>query len=206
MKFSYGSVVALALFSACTSLSKKTIVAESVETVQTTAQSSKTFSPQDYDAFMMAALDDQIEIVKSKIAEGYDVNYANEEKRTAIMLAAFNGHTDIIQLLLDAGANVSLVDMTNRSALMFACTGPFVEAVDLLIAAGADVNAIDSHEDWTPVMFAAGEGQIEVIKRLVAAGADINKVDVDGESAYDFAIKREHTETAAYLQSLAQQK
>lgn len=206
MKLSYGSVVALALFSACTSSPKKKTIAESVETVQTVVPSSKIFSPQEYDVFMMAALDNKIETVKSRIAEGYDVNYTNDEKRTAIMLAAFNGHTDIIQVLLDAGANISLVDLTNRSALMYACTGPFVEAVELLIAAGSDINAIDSHEDWTPVMFAAGEGQTEVVKLLVAAGADISKVDIDGQSAYDFAIIGEHTETAAYLQTLAQQK
>lgn len=206
-KVNYVLIPALVFTMSCNNTSKKSEAQNEKQPTEVEVPvASKTFSQDDYTIFLAAALEDQMEVVKEKLTAGIDVNYQDENRRTALMLAAFNGHVEIVKLLLEKGANVSLVDMTNRTALMFASTGPFVETVKLLLDAGSDVNGIDSHESWTPVMFAAGEGQLEVVKLLVKAGADISMVDVDGESSYDFALSRGHATTASYLKELAQAK
>lgn len=206
-KVNYVLLPALALAMSCTNTSKKTEnkVEKTVAPTETVAPSTS-FSQDDYTMFLAAALENQKEVIVEKLAAGIDVNYQDENNRTALMLASFNGHLEIVNLLIEKGANVAHVDLTNRSALMFACTGPFVETVKVLLEAGAEVNGIDNHENWTPIMFAAGEGQLEIIKVLLEAGADVTMVDVDGESSYDFALSNGHTATANFLKEIAQGK
>lgn len=208
MKKKYIPLFALALTVSCNSASKEKVQASSAvdKVEQVTASKVAAVTEADYESLMMAALENQMDVVKQLLNKGCEINHVDENKRTPLMMAAFNGHTEIVKFLLDNDANAQLVDDTNRSALMFASTGPFAETVKVLLAAGSDVNGTDSHENWTPVMFAAGEGQIEVVKILLAAGADITMVDVDGESAYDFAIANGHQDMAAFLKNLAQQK
>ncbi len=203
-------IASLIILSACNSKPKQTSEAHEAPVVKSQQlkaekpQASGALTREDYDAFLFASLENKIDIVKAEMAKGIDVNWANEEGRTALMLASFNGHTGIVKMLLDAGADCRMVDATNRSALMFACTGPFLETVKVLMQAGSEINGTDSHENWTPVMFAAGEGQLEVVKFLMESGADVTMVDVDGESAYDFAVSRGHATTADYLKEVAQ--
>ncbi len=200
-------IVTLVLMASCNNNPKKaTTAAKTPASQKTEVKVSKQFSPTDYQMFLGAALENQDSIVKANIAEGIDVNYADESKTTALMYAAYNGHTEIVKMLIDAGANVKMKNVNNRTALMLASSGPFVETVKLLLQYGAEVNAKDNHQDWTPVMFAAGEGQLEVAKVLVAAGADIMMLDIDGESSYDFALSKGYNEMAAYLKELAQEK
>lgn len=153
----------------------------------------------DHELYFQAALDGNKAIIEQAIKEGLDVNTIDSENRTALMLASFNGHTEIAKLLIENKANVNQLDKLNRSALMFASTGPFNSTVRLLLESGAKVNLADNVENWTAVMFAAGEGQLDVVKTLVDAGADLTMLDVDGESAYDFAVSKGHTEVANYI-------
>ncbi len=201
MKNIYFVAVAVLLLSACNNNAKRTekITCSTMSHIETKSP----ITQADYDTMLMAAFEDQIEILKNKIQAGANINHADTDGRTALMLAAFNGHIDVVDYLLDNGADCKKVDNTNRSALMFACTGPFLETVKHLISAGAEVNGMDSHEKWTPLMFAASEGQLEIIKFLLESGADVTMIDVDGESSYDFAISRGHDATAEYLKNVA---
>jgi ankyrin repeat protein len=82
---------------------------------------------------------------------------------------------------------------------MYASTGPFNETVSLLLKAGAETNLFDNEEHFTALMFAAAEGQAEVVQSLLKYGADKSLLDIDGESAYDFAMANGHTEVALLL-------
>ena len=151
--------------------------------------------------FFQAALEGNINVVEEAINKGININSADTENRTALMLSAFNGHLEIVKLLITKGSDVNILDATNRTALMFASTGPFNSTVELLLDAGSNPNIADNVEQWTAVMFAAAEGQLEVVKTLVANGADLSMLDQDGESAYDFALLKGHTEVAEYIKS-----
>ena len=150
-------------------------------------------------ALQEAALNGQLEMAIDLIARGTDVNAIDPEGRTALMYASFNGHTEIVRNLIDAKAIVSIRDGGGRTALLYAATGPFPETVKLLLENNADPNIIDAEEHFTPIMHAAAEGQLEVVKVLLEYGADASLRDVDGETAYIFAVTNGHTEVAELL-------
>lgn len=169
------------------------------ETVSKIEQEKQTAPSISADVILEAALNGQVSIVKDALDKGYNPDATGANQRTALMLAAFNGHTEIVKALLDAGASVSMRDDAERTALMFASTGDFLPTVELLIKAGSDVNAFDGIEHFTPLMFACGEGLYDVAVKLMEHGADKDMLDIDGESAYDFAVTNGHTKVVELL-------
>jgi ankyrin repeat protein len=146
-----------------------------------------------------AALDGQIETVRSSLDKGASTDAPDPDGRTALMMAAFNGHTKTVSLLLDRGAKINALDGVERTALMYAAAGPYAQTVKLLIERGADLNITDTDEGFTALMFAAAEGQTEVVKVLLSNGADIKITDKDGDTALDFAEKNGHQEAVREL-------
>jgi ankyrin repeat protein len=144
------------------------------------------------DAFRDAALNGKMEVVRSALDSGTDVNAAGPDKRIALHLAAFNGHTPIVKLLLERGAKVNHLDKIGRSALMYASTEDNAPVVNLLLDADAEVNLADKDEGFSALMFAAAEGQADVVELLLAAGADTSMQDIDGENARVFAKQKNH--------------
>jgi len=155
---------------------------------------------QNMEAFHDAALTGNIEIVKSLLEQGVDVNGKDLEGLTALMLSSFNGHTDIVKLLLDNGALIEARDKVGRTAIMFASTGPFPETVTLLLENDASVNAVDHGEHWTPLMHASAEGLFEIVKILLEYGADPSLIDIDGDTAASFALQNGHKDVVKLLE------
>lgn len=177
-----------------------------VETRSMEPKSTKPRQPMPQPLFAQAAHDGKIDVVRSALQSGTNVNIADENGRTPLMLAAFNGHTEVVRLLIDAGAKVPVRDAVGRTALMYASTGPSADTVKLLIESGAKVNAADSHERWTALMWAAAEGQRDVVRVLLEKGADPNLKDDDGDTAASFARRNNHTEVVALLRKAEQGK
>ena len=115
------------------------------------------------------------------------------------MLAAFNGHTSTVQVLVEAGAIIDTRDEIGRTALVYAASGPNSEVVQFLLKHKANPNVIDKAEEWTALMFAAAEGHAQVVSLLLAHGADVTLKDIDGETAYDFALSKGHSDAAKLL-------
>jgi ankyrin repeat protein len=157
-------------------------------------------------ALRNAALDGQIETVRSSLDKGASTDAPDPDGRTALMMAAFNGHTETVNLLLDRGAKINALDGVERTALMYAAAGPYAKTVKLLIERGADLNVTDTEEGFTALMFAAAEGQTEVVKVLLSNGADIKITDKDGDTALDFAEKNGHQEAVRELKKGMQRK
>ena len=146
-----------------------------------------------------AALNGELPYIQQALEKGFDANTTDPEKHTALMLAAYNGHSELVSLLLKHGADPDILDLNDRTALMYASTGPFPETVSLLLDAGASLNLIDKEEHFTALMFAAAEGQSEIVRMLLDHGADKSLRDIDGESAYDFALNNGHEEAVKML-------
>lgn len=187
---------------------KEQVIAEQhSQNKKTTAKSTHTNTKMEGDStmqpyeLMQAALDGNADTVKKALESGINPNISDGEGQRPLMLAAYNGHVDVMKMLITEGAKIDVADKSRRTPLMFASTGPFPKAVKLLVDHGAEVNAIDNGEGWTPLMFAAAEGNTEVVKVLLEAGADPSIIDVDDDTAYSFAAKNQHTETAELLSS-----
>ena len=112
-----------------------------------------------------AALDGDLDKLRSLIDAGADVNAEDNEGTTPLMLAAYEGYEEVVKILIEAGADVvNARDSTyGKTPLMWAAAGGHESAVKILIEAGADVKAEDNDGD-TPLMVAAERSHEDVVK------------------------------------------
>ncbi len=127
-----------------------------------------------------AAIDGDIEQVKSLISKGADVNEPDPNGLTPLHLAARNGHKTIVDLLIARGADVN-AKPKGRVVNWRKGTTPLHEAAkhghkdvaEVLITHGADVNA-KTWPGFTPLYNAAANGHKELAEWLVIKGADVD--------------------------------
>jgi hypothetical protein len=127
------------------------------------------------------------------------VNAKDKYGLTPLHHAAWNGHKEVAELLIAKGADRNAKDVNGRTPLHYAASEGQNEIAELLIAEGADVNAKGKYGSATPLHFAASGGNKEIAELLIAKGADVNAKDGDGDTPLDWAIIRNHTETADLL-------
>ncbi len=115
---------------------------------------------------------------------------ADHNQRTLLHEAARGGHPELISLLVENGLDVNAEDEYGNTPLLLATRPAHSQAVKTLIEAGADVNASNSG-GVTPLHDAASGGQVEIVRMLLAAGADPQIVSRDGQTALDWARRRD---------------
>jgi ankyrin repeat protein len=112
--------------------------------------------------------------------------------------AAVEGNIEAVKQHLAGGVDVNVKeDRYGRTPLHYAAKAGHKEIVELLISKGADVNA-KNEGGWTPLHYAAFSGCKEVAELLIAKGAEVNAKSgpPDGSTPLDWAIEKNHTETA----------
>jgi ankyrin repeat protein len=162
-----------------------------------TAKVAPTYSDE---AFRFAAHDGNLDLVRSAIESGTEIDAADPTAGyTALLMAAYNGHAQVVRFLLDNNADVDARDREGKTPLMHACTTSSVETVRLLIDGGADINVTESTEGFTPLMTAAALGQTEIVKLLLQRSADKSVVDQDGDTAISHAKNANHDDIVRLL-------
>ena len=127
-------------------------------------------------SLLEAAIDGDVEQIKSLLANGANVHAKDTEDINALMNAAASDSdaaAEVVKLLLDAGANVHAKDCGDSTALIWAAESDndaAAEVVKLLLDAGADVNA-KNHEGKTALDIAIRDGNEDVANLLREAGA-----------------------------------
>ena len=76
--------------------------------------------------------------IKYHIAQGADVDGADETGRTALIYAAVNNKIDVMKVLVHAGARIDHVGESNWTPLMRAADVGSFQAVRFLLENGAD--------------------------------------------------------------------
>ena len=115
-------------------------------------------------AMMMAALNDDLTIVKILIEKGAEVN---KKGWAPLHYAAANGNDEIVKLLLDHSAYVDAGSPNGTTPLMMAARGGHVSTVKLLLDNGADIN-VKNQIGMTALDFAKQYKEPDVIEGLTA--------------------------------------
>ena len=119
-------------------------------------------------ALMLAAADDQAEIVQALLAAGANVRATDNDGRTALDYAAEKGHREVVRILLAGGAPSGASDPGADTPLMIAARSGRTGVVEALLAAGADVAAVN-REGKTALDYARANDDSEVVRLLSAA-------------------------------------
>ncbi|MHC4113652.1 MAG: ankyrin repeat domain-containing protein, partial [Planctomycetota bacterium] len=145
-----------------------------------------------------AAVEGHLNLVKSLIKTGTDVNVKGRLEYTPLHHAAENGHANLVKFLISRGADLEVRNHNGRTPLALAACRGHKEMVELLIARGADVNTKDI---WHKKLLhhAAENGHAELAGFLIDRGADIENRTNLGYTVLSLAAYEGHKELAELL-------
>ncbi len=145
-----------------------------------------------------AAEEGNVDIVKSLLERGVDINGCDATNRTPLDKAACKGNIEIVRLLIERGAEVDSRDQWDNTPLHGASLNGDIEVARELIDHGANVNPRE-HIHWTPMHISAEYDHLEIVKLLLERGADVNAVNIQGKTPYQILVRRGHREMADLL-------
>ena len=151
-----------------------------------------------------AARRGEVEVVRSLLDGGADVNAARGDGLTALHAAAERGHLDVAKLLISAGAELDAGTRIGRyTPLHLAGRSGHGRVVGALVEAGADVNATTSNTGVTPVhLAAAAVGGETSVATLLDHGADVNAREASsGQTPLMFAAAYDRSAAVRMLLS-----
>ncbi len=158
--------------------------------------------------FMMAIIRSDLEIMKSMIRDGYDINeMKNSYNHGALHLAVMIRRLDVIEFVINNGADMNRKSVGGITPMHIATmpdailrysgfpTGPMrnpnalgwgttSQVIELLHENGADINAKTVYND-TPLHFAVAGCSNEAKEKLMDLGADRYCKNVDGTLPLD---------------------
>lgn len=135
-----------------------------------------------------AAQRGDLELVRSLLTVGADVNAAQGDGMTPLHWAALNDEVEMIGVLLYAGANTgSTTRLGAYTPLHVASRNGHAGAVAALLDGGSDANAAAT-TGVAALHFAAAAGSTEAIAALLDGGADIDALEAaNGQTPLIFA-------------------
>jgi ankyrin repeat protein len=145
-----------------------------------------------------AAEEGNINVVKSLLERGIDINGRNEADQTSLNRAARKGNLDIVRLLVERGAEVDSRDMWGWTPLHLASQYGHLEVSRVLVNHGANVNA-RKQDHCTPLDLSARNGHLGIVKLLLERGADVLAVNDEGQTPYQLSLQRGFREIADIL-------
>ncbi len=131
-----------------------------------------------------SALDGDIDMIRSDLKTGLDVNGLDAWGRTPMHIAAQESWPTIIVELQAAGAAVQAQDRWGRTPLHLAAQANAEQGLGPLLDFQADLHAID-HDGDTPLHYAARTDSARTMMMLIKAGANPQIRNHDGQRAID---------------------
>lgn len=127
-----------------------------------------------------AAVANQLEVVKTLIRHGADVNATSDTLSTPVRSACYMTNIDVVKYLVENGADIHKPNMNGGTCLINSVQS--VELCRFLIEKKADVNAQDNSGNLA-LHYAIREERMETVKLLIKHNSDVfikNDVGDDG--------------------------
>ncbi|HLE10225.1 MAG: hypothetical protein A2504_05005 [Bdellovibrionales bacterium RIFOXYD12_FULL_39_22] len=138
--------------------------------------------------------------IKEVIAKNANVGLMSKFGKTCLHYATRTNNPEVIPFLLSMGAKINAKDSSLQEPMFDAVVNGNAIAVEALLKHGARIT--NKVKGRTYLMYAAVHGRVEVAKRLVIAGIDVKAKDINGQTALDIAIKKEHQGVIDLLSNL----
>ena len=151
------------------------------------------------DALIERALEGDLDVVRSAIANGADVNTVSRNRASLLMAAAVKNHLALSRFLLTEGADPDLPNADGRTALFVVSMVGHAEIVELLLEFDANPNSTTDGIYNTPLMIAVINNNPETVRMLLAAGADMSIENSEGHTVFDIVDPDRQPEIAALL-------
>ncbi|WP_420571326.1 ankyrin repeat domain-containing protein [Kordia sp.] len=160
-------------------------------------------------ALLLAAYENDIEIIDYLSTYTKNINHQNKEGRTALTNAVYRNSTKVIELLLNKGANLDIVDKegNNLSYYLLKNFNPkkqenFNEKLALLKAKGFDFLKPQSNGN-TLYHLALDTNNLALVKYVKSLGIAVNQQNKEGISPLHMAaMKAKDTKILKYLLSI----
>ncbi|XP_055954674.1 putative ankyrin repeat protein RF_0381 [Patella vulgata] len=149
---------------------------------------------------MLAAIQNEIKIIKLLHKHGASVNKQNGRGKTSLNFAIRNGNNSTVDVLLKTNAcDLNLSDNHGKSSLMLAVKNGNTELMKLLQQYGADINQQDNRGK-TSLYLAVQNDSLNAIDVLLKMdGCDVNFSDNKGKSPLMLAVQNSNIELIELL-------
>ena len=150
------------------------------------------------DSLLVASMLGNVEVVKTHLAAGADVEMENAFKETPLHLAAREGHLEVVKLLIGVGAevNAQLEGGTTPLDRVNAFSHP--KLAEYLREHGAKTH--EWFKAGESIYIAAKVGHVEAVRQHIADGADVDKKDDwSNKNPLFLAIEGGHLEVVKVL-------
>ena len=148
-------------------------------------------------ALWCAAGAGHLDVVKTLIESGADVNHPTFSNSTPLRAACFDGRLDIVKYLIEHKADLTITNKYHNSCLMIASYKGHAHVVAYLLQMGADPDA-KAHCGATALHFAAERGFLQITKDLYKHGATMLKND-QGMLPLSVAADSSHAEIVEFF-------
>ena len=156
------------------------------------------------DAFIAAARDGNLAVVKLFVQAGWSVETAATNGSTVLHYAAWKGHLSVVQYLVGQGANVLATNNVGWTPRDDARSAGHTAVVTYLESeARAELDSRGIAYTANAFIAAARDGNLAVVKLFVQAGASVTATDNEGKTPRDLADDAGHTAVVTYLESEA---
>ncbi|XP_063905272.1 protein fem-1 homolog B-like isoform X2 [Zophobas morio] len=148
-------------------------------------------------ALWCAACAGHLNVVKTLVKAGADVNHPTKSNSTPLRAACFDGRLDIVKYLTYHRADINIANKYNNTCLMIAAYKGHLDVVSFLLENGANPNE-KALCGATALHFAAECGHLPVVRELLKYGATFSTND-SGMTPIKAAAERTRAEVVEFL-------
>jgi len=148
---------------------------------------------------LVAARNNQPEIVAWLLKNGADVNATNRMGSNPLHLAAFTGNYNLIEMLMNNGTNYRIRNTRGRTPLEYVPYGKNPEVFELFLKKDSNILLTKTVEGATLLHFAATAGDTAGFTYLLGKGLDMKSEDNNGSNVMHWAMSGGNKAMLGYL-------